>query len=124
MYKEERSSAYWSKVKLGDKGIWYRVYAGYFKNEAEAQDFISRRQLKDAEVKMTRFAILVGVFPARAEAEQKSSTMRELGFPAYVIPEPQGKMRLYSGAFLTKEGADIALSELASKGVRASTVER
>jgi cell division septation protein DedD len=123
-YKEEGSPAYWSKVKLGDKGVWYRVYAGYFKNEAEAQDFISRRQLKDAEVKMTRYAILVGVFPTRAEAEQKLSMMLELGFPAYVIPETQGKMRLYSGGFLTKEGADMALSELASKGVKASTVER
>jgi cell division septation protein DedD len=111
-------------VKLGDKGVWYRVYAGYFKNEAEAQDFISRRQLKDAEVKMTKYAILVGVFPTRTEAEQKLSMMLELGFPAYVIPETQGKMRLYSGGFLTKEGADMALSELASKGIRASTVER
>jgi cell division protein FtsN len=111
-------------VKLGDKGVWYRVYAGYFRNEADAQAFISRKQLKDAEVKLTRYAILLGVFPARAEAEQKRSMMLELGFPAYAIPGPQGKTCLYSGAFLTKEGADITLSELASKGVRASTVER
>jgi hypothetical protein len=124
LHKEEGSPAYWSKVRLGDKGVWYRVYAGYFRNEAEAQDFISRSQLKDAEVKLTRFAILLGVFPTRAEAEQKLSMMLELGFPAYAIPEPQGKTGLYSGAFLTKEGADIALSELASKGVKASTVER
>ena len=124
LHKEEGFPAYWSKVKLGDKGVWYRVYAGYFRNEAEAQDFISRSQLKDAEVKLTRFAILLGVFPARAEAEQKLSMMLELGFPAYAIPEPQGKTCLYSGAFLTKEGADAALSELASKGVKASTVER
>jgi hypothetical protein len=124
LHKEEGSPAYWSKVRLGDKGVWYRVYAGYFRNEAEAQDFISRSQLKDAEVKLTRFAILLGVFPTRAEAEQKLSMMLELGFPAYAIPEPQGKTCLYSGAFLTKEGADIALSELASKGVKASTVER
>jgi cell division septation protein DedD len=115
-YKEEGSPAYWSKVRLGDKGVWYRVYAGYFRSEAEAQDFVSRRQIKDAEVKMTRYAILVGVFPTRAEAEQKRSMMLELGFPAYVIPDPQGKTCLYSGAFLTKQGADIALSELASKG--------
>ena len=124
LHKEEGFPAYWSKVKLGDKGVWYRVYAGYFRNEADAQAFISRKQLKDAEVKLTRYAILLGVFPDRAEAEQKLSMMLEFGFPAYAIPEPQGKTCLYSGAFLTKEGADIALSELASKGVRASTVER
>ena len=124
LHKEEGSPAYWSKVRLGDKGVWYRLYAGYFRNEAEAQDFISKRQLKDAEVKLTKYAILLGVFPTRAEAEQKRSTMLELGFPAYAIPEPQGKTCLYSGAFLTKEGADIALSELASKGIKASTVER
>ena len=123
-YKEEGSPAYWTKVKLGDKGVWYRVYAGYFRNEAEAKDYVSRKQLKDAEVKVTRYAVLIGVFPNRAEAEARSSALIELGFPAYVIPEPQGKMRLYSGAFITKQGADVALSELASKGVRASTAER
>jgi len=123
-YKEEGSPVYWSKVKLGDKGVWYRIYAGYFRSEAEARDFISKQQLKDAEVKTTKYAVLLGVFPTRAEAEQKVSIMLGLGFPAYMIPEPQGKMRLYSGAFLTKEGADMAVSELAAKGIRASAVER
>jgi cell division septation protein DedD len=122
--KEEGYPAYWSKVRLGDKGVWYRVYAGYFRNEADAQAFISRKQLKDAEVKLTRYAILVGLFSTPAEAEQKLSTMLNLGFSAYTIPEPQGKTCLFSGAYLTKEGADIALSELASKGIKASTVER
>lgn len=124
LHKEEGFPAYWSKVRLGDKGVWYRVYAGYFRSEADAQAFISRKQLKDAEVKLTRYAILLGVFPASAEADQKLSMMLELGFPAYAIPEPQGRTCLYSGAFLSKEGADIALSELASKGIRASTAER
>jgi hypothetical protein len=124
LYKEEGPPAYWSKVKLGDKGVWYRIYAGYFKTEAEAQDFISRRQLRDAEIKRTKYTLLIGVFPTRAEADQKLSIMFDLGFPAYIILEPQGRVRLCSGAFLTKEGADSALSELASKGIRASAVER
>ena len=125
LYKELGSPVYWAKVKLGDKGVWYRVYAGYFKNEAEAKNFISSSQLKDAEVKMTKYALLVGLFPTRAEADQKLSIMFDLGFPAYIIPEPQvGRVRLCSGAFHTKEGADSALSELASKGIRASAVER
>ena len=58
-------------------------------------------------------------FQPAPKPNRNLSMMLELGFPAYVIPEPQGKTCLYSGAFLTKEGADIALSELASKGIRA-----
>jgi hypothetical protein len=124
LHKEEGSPAYWSKVRLGDKGLWYRIYAGYFRTEAEAKDYISRRQLRDAEVKMTKYALLIGVFPTRAEADQKLSIMFDLGFPAYIIPEAQGRVRLCSGAFLTKEGAESALSELAAKGIKASAVER
>ncbi len=123
-YREEGMPVYWSLVRLGDKGVWYRLYAGYFRSEAEARDFVSRRQLNDAEVKMTRYAVLVGVFSTRAEAEQKASILLGLGFPAYMIPLPQGKIRLYSGAFHTKQGADIAVSQLASKGIKAFAVER
>lgn len=123
-FNEEGYPAYWSKVRLGDKGVWYRVFAGFFRNEAEAQSFVSSRQIKDAEIKLTKYSVLLGVFATRAEAEQKRSMMLQLGFTAYEIPEPRGRICLYSGAFLTKQGADIALAELASKGIKGSAVER
>jgi cell division septation protein DedD len=124
MYQQEGLSVYWSRVNLGEKGTWYRVFAGYFRSKAEGSDFIAKKELKDAEVKKTNYSVLVGVYSSREEAQQKSGALFNLGFPTYVIPEAQVKFRLYSGAFNTKEGAEENVAELASKGVRSQAVER
>jgi cell division septation protein DedD len=124
MYQHEGLPLYWSRVNLGEKGTWYRVFAGYFRSEAEASDFIARKELKDAEVKMTNYSVLIGVYSSREEAEQKSAALLDLGFPTYVIPEAQARFRLYSGAFSTKDGAAVDAAELASKGVQSRAVER
>jgi hypothetical protein len=124
LYHHDGLAVYWSRVNLGEKGTWYRVFAGYFRSEAEAQNLISKKDLKAEGVKTTKYAVLIGVYASRGEANQKSAALLNLGFPTYVIPEAQAKFRLYSGAFVTKEGADIHAAELASKGVRSQAVER
>jgi cell division septation protein DedD len=124
MYQHEELPVYWSRVNLGEKGTWYRVFAGYFRSEAEASDFIARKELKDAEVKMTNYSVLIGVYSSREEAQQKSGALFNLGFPTYVIPEARAKFRLYSGAFNSKKGAEQNVEELASKGVQSRAVER
>jgi cell division septation protein DedD len=124
MYQHEELPVYWSRVNLGEKGTWYRVFAGYFRSKAEASGFITRKQLKDAEVKMTKYSVLIGMYSTREEAQQKSGSLLNLGFPSYVIPEAQAKFRLYSGAFSSKQGAEQNVAELASKGVQSRAMER
>jgi cell division septation protein DedD len=124
MYRHEGLPVYWSRVNLGEKGIWYRVFAGYFRSEAEASDFIAKKELKDAEVKMTNYSVLIGVYSSREAALHESGALSNLGFPTYVIPEARAKFRLYSGAFNTKKGAEQNVTELASKGVQSRAVER
>jgi hypothetical protein len=47
-----------------------------------------------------------------------------MGLSVYWIPGPEGQMRLYSGAFITKEGAEKNQAELNSKGIKNEIVER
>jgi cell division septation protein DedD len=124
LYRQEGLTVYWARVDLGEKGTWYRIFTGYFRSEAEASGFIAKKQLKEAEVKRTKYSVLIGVYTSREEAQQKSGALLNLGFPTYVIPEAQAKFRVYSGAFVTKNGADLNVAELASKGVRSQAVER
>jgi hypothetical protein len=123
-YQQEGLAVYWSRVNLGQKGIWYRVFAGYFRSEAEASDFIAKRRLKEAEVKRTTYSALIGVYASREEAQQKSAALLNLGFPTYVIPEAHAKFRLYSGAFVSKDGAEVNVADLASRGIQSRAVER
>ena len=43
---------------------------------------------------------------------------------AYSIPAADGQVRLYSGAFITKEGAEKNQAELNSRGIKSEIVER
>jgi hypothetical protein len=124
MYQHDGLPVYWSRVNLGEKGTWFRVFGGYFRTKGEASDFIAKKKIQDAEVKMTNYSVLIGVYSNREEAQQKAGALFSLGFPTYVIQEGRAKFRLYSGAFITKEGAEVNVAELASKGVQSRALER
>jgi hypothetical protein len=91
-------SPYWIKVDLGDKGVWFRVFTGYFKNKEEAE--------AEVELKKNRLALL------------------ELGYCPYIIDGINGEYRLYSGVFYQKKRAQKHATKLASKGIHSQVVER
>jgi cell division septation protein DedD len=117
-------SAYWVKVDLGEKGTWYRVFAGYFPSAAQAQSFFKEKNLKEGEIKQTKYSILIGEYTKREEAEETARRLSQIGYSSYTVPSPGGGIRLYSGAFYTMEGAQKQHGELASKGIKSRVVER
>jgi SPOR domain len=122
--KESGVSAFWAKVDLGEKGIWYRVFTGYFRSAEEAEAFIRQKQLKDAEVSHTEYSTLIGEYSKKEDAEHVTRQLSELGYSPYFVTEPSGPLKLYIGAFHTMEGARRQYAELASKGIKSRAVER
>ncbi|MGD2127100.1 MAG: SPOR domain-containing protein [Desulfobacteraceae bacterium] len=123
-YQERGLSPYWVKVHLGKKGVWFRVFEGHFEKKGEAKAFISAEQLKDASVKRTKYTNLIGVYSTEQELRTKSLALLELGYCPYAIAGADGQIWLYTGAFLTREGAEVQHRELASKGVQNRLVVR
>ena len=124
IYESEGFPPYWVKVELGEKGTWYRVFTGHFKSAQEAETFIQQKRIKDGEVKETRYTNLVGTFGTKQAGEEKALALAKMGLSAYMIPAADGQVRLYSGAFMTKQGAEINRAELNSRGIRNEIVER
>jgi SPOR domain len=124
VYEHEGFSTYWTKVELGAKGTWYRVFTGYFRSAQEAEAFIQQKRIKDGEVKETRYSNLIGTFGTKQGGEERALALARMGLSAYCIPAADGQVRLYSGAFMTKEGAEKNEAELNSRGVRSEVVER
>jgi len=124
IYRNKGLSAYWVKVDLGDKGIWYRVFTGYFKDQNEAEAFIRRKRIADAKAKRTKYATLIGIYATERDAQKGFLALSRLGYSPYVIEMDSGEFQLYVGAFYTKSGAEIQRSDLASKGVQSRVVER
>jgi len=117
-------SPYWVKVDLGDKGVWYRVFSGYFQKREQANEFIKQKQIGGSESRHTRYANLIGLFAFQKELDEEKIRLSKLGYCPYVIPSRNGESLLYVGAFYQMARAQRQHAELASKGIHSQMVER
>ena len=124
VYRQKGLSPFWVKVSLGDQGVWYRVFAGYFENQTQAVEVIKAHNLKGAEVKNTKFAALIGTYRSEAEVNIHIRHLSEQGFSPYVVKGPSGELYLYVGAFYTQKGAQDQVAELLAGGIQSKIVER
>jgi SPOR domain len=123
-YYEKGLSPYCAKVDLGDKGVWFRFFTGYFQTKEEAEKFIRDRNIQGASLGITKYANLIGIYSSDNEVEEIRKLLESAGFYPYVIKGPSGKSYLYSGAFDRKEHAEKNQVILASKGITSKTTER
>ncbi|MGE5841158.1 MAG: SPOR domain-containing protein [Deltaproteobacteria bacterium] len=123
-YQGKGVSAYWAKVDLGDKGVWYRFFAGYFRTKEEAEKYIRERDLQGASPGSTKYANLIGVYSSAQETETQKRALVTAGFYPYVIKDADGNSVVYSGAFDRKEYAEKEQGALTSKGFQNTVVER
>jgi cell division protein FtsN len=123
-YHERGLSPYWAKVDLGDKGVWFRFFAGYFQTKEEAEKFIRDRSIQGASPAITRYANLIGIYSTDKEVDDNRRALMSADFYPYLIKATDGKSFLYSGAFDQKEYAEKERTILASKGIKSEIIER
>jgi cell division protein FtsN len=111
-------------VDLGDKGVWFRFFTGYFQTKEEAEKFIRDRNIQGASLGITKYANLIGIYSSDNEVEDIRKLLESAGFYPYVIRGPSGMSYLYSGAFDRKEYAEKERIILTSKGITSKTTER
>ena len=123
-YVEKGLSPYWARVDLGDKGVWFRFFAGYFQTKEEAEKFIRELNIQGATPGNTRYTNLIGVYGSDKDVEWQKRALLSAGFCPYVIKRAEGKSLLYSGAFDRKDYAETERAALAEKGIRNEITER
>jgi capsular exopolysaccharide synthesis family protein len=123
-YRREGLSVYWVKIDFKEKGIWYRIYAGYFKDQEQAQDVINRYNFTHAEIKNTAYADLIGIYDTEDALENMTRKIEDLGYSPYTIIDQEGRSALFVGAFITEEGAEEKNKELQSRGIHSRIVKR
>jgi hypothetical protein len=124
MYEKKGLSPYWVEVDLGEKGVWFRIFTGYFPNKEQAQAYIKKMQVADASPRRTAYANLIGVFQSQYELNRKKVTVSKLGYSPYVIAGINGESLLYAGAFYQKARAEKQYMRLASNGIQNRVVIR
>jgi cell division septation protein DedD len=123
-YRHEGLPAYWVKIDFKDKGIWYRIYAGYFKDQEQAQGVVNKYSFTDAEIKNTAYANLIGIYDTQDALENMTRKIEELGYSPYAVIDQKGRSALFVGAFITQEGAEEENNELQSLHIHSRVVKR
>jgi len=124
IYSKKDLSPFWVKVKFKDKGSWYRIYAGYFKEIEQAQRYIDENNLTEAEIKNTAYGNLIGIYNADEDLENMIQTIEKLGYSPYILKDQENRSILFVGAFITEEGAMEQEAELRSHGIDNQVVKR
>ena len=124
LYRKKGFLPYWVKVDLADRGIWYRIFTGYFESAEAAEKLIKDQNLSGASVKKTGYATLIGTYSSEADLNARIQSLSEKGFSPYVIRSTGGQNYLYVGAFYTRKGAADQYAELRAKSIHSKIVER
>jgi hypothetical protein len=124
IYQGKGLSPYFAGVDLGEKGVWFRVFVGYFKKKEDAEVFITSMKIPEAETRYTKYAHLIGAYQTQRELETERHALLALGYCPYVIRGADGESLLYTGAFYQKTEAEKEHRDLASKGIQTELVER
>ncbi|MCJ7595846.1 MAG: SPOR domain-containing protein [Desulfobacterales bacterium] len=124
IYRKKGLDPYWARVDFEEKGLWFRVFAGHFRDQNEAERFVLERGVKEAEVKKTEYANLIGVYTKAGEVKSQAARLSELGYAPYRVMDHEGKTRLYVGAYVTEEGAKRQSQDLKSDGIESRVVGR
>jgi succinoglycan biosynthesis transport protein ExoP len=117
-------SFYWTRVDFKEKGLWFRVFCGHFRSYEEAERFARERGIEGAKVKKTPYANLIGHYDQGPELQQEMNRVSALGFSPYVLPEPDGRLRLLVGAYVTESGAESQSDNLKSRGIHTQVIKR
>lgn len=123
-YFEEGLSPFWVKLDFKEKGIWFRVYSGCFRKPEEAENVIKSKNLKDASVKKTGFAYLVGVYSDDDSMAGKLNLIEEKGYSPYVVGLGENNYALLVGAFMADASAENFSTVLLSEGIHGRVVKR
>jgi capsular exopolysaccharide synthesis family protein len=124
VYAGKGIQAYWVKVHFKEKGEWYRIYAGYFKDRQEAEGFAQARGITEKETLKTEYANLIGAYSQSKDFDDRVKAISDLGYSSYTVKGSDGKLKLLVGAYVTEEAAEQQRQDLMARGIENRVIKR
>lgn len=124
--EEIGQTAFLAPVDLGERGRWYRVYAGAFADSASAgralESILGRDLVEEGAVRRTPWAFRLGAHETREAAEAEVAELAADGISAYATGD--GPAVVWAGAFRSEDEAATMAATLEEAGAEAVLVER
>jgi general secretion pathway protein A len=111
IYSRKGITTHWNKVRLGNKGLWYRVFAGRFDSIDSARRYQNTHGLKDAQILFAPWTVLIESAASADEIDSVRKRVQSQGVDAYTEAGSGHRIHLCTGAFITQARAQ----ELAQK---------
>jgi len=122
--KEKGLSPYWTRVDLGKKGKWFRVFVGSFKTADKAKSFQEKHGITADRILKTAYAVRIGMYTSKEELDQKISVLKKTGHFPYYIEQPQNRYQLLIGAYQTRKAAEALTARLKESGLDCEMILR
>ena len=124
VYAGKGIQAYWVKVHFKEKGEWYRIYAGHFRDRQEAEAFAQAHGISEKETLKTEYANLIGTDSQPKDFDDKIKAISDLGYSSYTVKGSDGKRMLLVGAYVTEQAAEQQRQDLTAKGIENRVIKR
>ena len=123
-HRRAGTKAYHVRVDLGAKGVWWRVFTGYYATIEDAREATETENHPDAIVWKTPYAVLVETSESEREMQTAIGRLEARGFCPYSVIGEDGVYRIYSGAYVTREVAEAHRDALTTRGTAAEVALR
>jgi len=115
---------YLVKVDLGDMGVWWRVYIGFYSTDEEAKKLKALYNLSNVTIDKTDYACQLGEFTAETEVVKMFDRLKQFLYFPYVIQKGKDRFWLYVGAYERKTEAEFEHKNLLKNGFKNEIVKR
>jgi type II secretory pathway predicted ATPase ExeA/cell division septation protein DedD len=115
---------HWDWMDLGDKGRWYRVFAGHFESKADALKAKRAHRLKNTSIRFNPWTILIGQYADSEILTSIKTLLRENHYDSHIVESAEEVSWLLTGAFATRRGAEKTAKKLHKLNLPAQVVPR
>jgi type II secretory pathway predicted ATPase ExeA len=115
---------YLVKVDLGDMGVWWRIYIGFYSTEEEAKKLKTLYNLSNVTVQKTDYACRLGEFSDETEIANMFERLKQSLYFPYVIQKGKNRFWLYVGAYERKSEAEFEHKNLLKDGFMNEIIKR
>lgn len=106
IYKRKGIEAHWNVVRLGKRGLWYRVFVGRFTSIETARQYQNNKDVADTQILFAPWAVLLDQSGPSAHIASVRAHLQSHGVDSYIAPAQNGLSHLCAGAFISRSRAE------------------
>ncbi len=110
IYARKGISVHWNEVQMGEKGLWYRVFAGRFESMDAARRYQDTSGMKEAQILFAPWTVVIDQTGSADQIPRIRQRIQSQGIDAYTASGNDERRHLCAGAFVS-QGRAKALAE-------------